>query len=158
MSFRDKIRSLDEAIAWRESLRAEGHTLAFTNGCFDLLHAGHILSIEFAAKQGDKLLIAVNTDAAVRANKGPERPIISEDDRAVMLAALEMVDAVVLFDTKEVLPVIEAIQPEVLVKGGDTTHVVGREFIESYGGRVVLAPELPNHSTTDIVGTIRQLS
>lgn len=150
----EKIVSLDDAIAQREAWRAEGKTVAFTNGCYDLLHAGHVTSIAFAREQGDVLILAVNDDESVAANKGPLRPIIPVDERALLLASLQTVDLLVTFGTKEVIPVVEALRPDVLVKGGDTAKVLGQEFIESYGGKVVRTPIFKDLSTTDAIARI----
>jgi D-beta-D-heptose 7-phosphate kinase/D-beta-D-heptose 1-phosphate adenosyltransferase len=141
----------------RDRLHAEGRKLVFTNGCFDILHPGHVEYLAFARQQGDALLVGLNSDASVRRNKGPLRPIVSQDDRARVLASLEAVDYVVLFDEDEPAPLIGSIIPDVLVKGEDWSHYVsGREIVERHGGRVVLARLVPGRSTTDIIGRIRQ--
>jgi D-beta-D-heptose 7-phosphate kinase/D-beta-D-heptose 1-phosphate adenosyltransferase len=141
----------------RDRLHAEGRKLVFTNGCFDILHPGHVEYLAFARQQGDALLVGLNSDASVRRNKGPLRPIVSQDDRARVLAALEAVDYVVLFDEDEPAPLIENILPDVLVKGEDWSHYVsGRDIVERHGGRIVLARLVPGRSTTDIIGRIRQ--
>jgi D-glycero-beta-D-manno-heptose 1-phosphate adenylyltransferase len=140
----------------RERLRAAGRTVAMTNGCFDVLHAGHLNTLECARAQGDVLVVGMNADVSVRRLKGPHRPILPEAERARMMASLEVVDYVVLFEEKEVAPLIAEIRPDVLVKGGDWAHlVVGREIVESYGGKVVLAPIAEARSTTDIIARIR---
>lgn len=141
----------------RERLRAQGKTLVFTNGCFDILHAGHLDYLAFARDQGDALVIGLNSDASVKRNKGKDRPVIPEKDRAKMLAALEIVDYVVIFDEDEPAELIAKILPDVLVKGEDWAHYVsGREIVEKTGGRVVLAPMTEGRSTTKIIEKIRR--
>jgi D-beta-D-heptose 7-phosphate kinase/D-beta-D-heptose 1-phosphate adenosyltransferase len=140
----------------REELARQGTSVAFTNGCFDLLHLGHTQLIRHAREQADVLIVGINTDRSVQELKGPDRPINDEDVRARMLAALEDVDYVVMFDEKSVLPLIRQLRPDVLVKGGDydKSGVVGADFVESYGGRIELAPEVEGFSTTDIIDRI----
>lgn len=151
-----KIKERSEMVRLRDELRSQGSKVAFTNGCFDLLHLGHTQLIRYARAQGDALIVGINTDRSVRELKGPERPINSQDVRAHILAALSDVDYVVMFDETSVLPLIQEIRPDVLVKGGDygKSGVVGHEFVESYGGRVELAPEAKGFSTTDIIHRI----
>lgn len=134
---------------WRE----RGERVVFTNGCFDLLHAGHVTYLEAARKTGDRLVLGLNTDRSVRALKGPTRPVIHELDRARVLAALEAVDAVILFDEDTPLALIEAIRPDVLVKGSDysESEVVGGAEVKSWGGRVALIPIVPGRSTSNII-------
>jgi D-beta-D-heptose 7-phosphate kinase/D-beta-D-heptose 1-phosphate adenosyltransferase len=152
----DKILSREAMTAERRALRERNRTLVFTNGCFDILHAGHADYLAFARAQGDTLLVGLNSDASVKRNKGPARPINPEGDRARVLAALEAVDYVVLFDEDEPAALIEAVLPDVLVKGEDWAHYVsGRETVERHGGRVVLAPLTPGRSTTDVITRIR---
>ena len=148
-----KVQDLDELVRLLEPRRAVGEKVVFTNGCFDLLHQGHIELVRFAKQQGDILLVGVNSDASVRELKGPSRPILGQEERAGMLAALADVDYVVIFESLEVTPVVERLRPDVLVKGGDykPEGVVGHEIVESYGGRIVLAPLVEGISTTDIV-------
>ncbi len=137
-------------------LRAEGRRIAFTNGCFDLMHAGHASSLEFARKQGDVLVVALNTDASVRRLKGPERPIVDEKNRARMMAALECVDYVTWFGEDEPRDLIAELLPDVLVKASDwAAYVSGRDIVEAHGGRVVLAPMVEGLSTTSLVAKIR---
>jgi D-beta-D-heptose 7-phosphate kinase/D-beta-D-heptose 1-phosphate adenosyltransferase len=130
--------------------RGQGARVVFTNGCFDILHAGHVAYLEYARRQGDRLIVALNTDRSVRALKGPGRPITAEHDRARILAALAAVDAVVLFDQATPLDLVTALRPDVLVKGADyqVSQVVGAAEVESWGGRVVLAPLTEGLSTT----------
>jgi len=140
----------------RDRLRAEGRTVVFTNGCFDLLHRGHVSYLEFARAQGDVLVVGLNADASVRRAKGPARPVNPEDDRAAVLGALECVDHVVLFDEDEPRALIGELQPGVLVKGEDWAHYVsGRDLVEARGGRVVLAPLVEGRSSTRLIERIR---
>jgi rfaE bifunctional protein nucleotidyltransferase chain/domain len=139
----------------RDRLDAAGRKLVFSNGCFDILHRGHVKYLEFARSQGDALIVGLNSDSSVRRNKGPGRPINTEQDRAAVLSALRAVDGVVLFDEDEPRSLIEAILPHVLVKGHDWAHYVsGREIVEANGGRVVLAELLEGHSTTNTIERI----
>lgn len=147
-----KILSREDMLQERGRLRGEGKSVVLTNGCFDILHAGHIGTMAFAKSQGDLLIVAANTDASVRRLKGDKRPLVEEQYRSVMLAALEVVDYVVLFDETEVLPLVMELQPDVLVKGQDREgDVVGQAFVESYGGRVAIAKLVPGLSTTAII-------
>lgn len=142
--------------AERARLTRENKTLVFTNGCFDLLHAGHVTYLEFARAQGDALALGLNSDRSVRGSKGPTRPVIPEAERARVVAALECVDYVVLFDEAEPTALIRQIEPDVLVKGEDWAHYVsGRETVEARGGRVVLAPLVEGWSTTRIIERLR---
>jgi D-beta-D-heptose 7-phosphate kinase/D-beta-D-heptose 1-phosphate adenosyltransferase len=136
-----------------------GKTISFTNGCFDILHAGHIASLSDAAKEGDILIVGVNTDASTKRLKGDERPVNGEDSRALLLASLAMVDAVTLFAEDTPLELIKAILPDVIVKGGDYTleQMVGAKEVMENGGRVVIKPILDGYSTTGIIGKIRRL-
>jgi rfaE bifunctional protein nucleotidyltransferase chain/domain len=154
-----KILTRDQMRAERARLRAAGRKLVFTNGCFDILHAGHADYLAFARQQGDALLIGLNSDASVRGNKGPTRPIVPQAERARVLASLESVDYVVVFDEPEPVDLIAAVIPDVLVKGADWAHYVsGREVVEQHGGRVVLATLTPGQSTTGIIERIRALT
>lgn len=150
-----KIMSRAALCAARERCRSEGRKVVFTNGCFDLIHAGHVDYLAFARSQGDALIVGLNSDASVRRAKGPTRPIVAQDDRAYVMASLEAVDFVVIFDEDEPAALIAALLPDVLVKGADWAHYVsGRDIVEAHGGRVALAPLVPGRSTTDIVGRI----
>jgi len=133
--------------------RVAGQRIAFTNGCFDLFHVGHLALLEQAKREGDRLIVALNTDRSVRALKRAGRPIISEDARARLVAALPCVDAVVLFDDDTPLNLIRAVQPNVLVKGGDYTEeeVVGANEMKAWGGKVILIPLIEGLSTTTIL-------
>ena len=132
--------------------------VVFTNGCFDLLHPGHIRELEFARAQGDLLLVGLNSDSGVRRLKGPGRPVMSEDERAEILLALESVDGVVIFDEPTPREVVSRLLPDVLVKGQDwhADQIVGREEVEAAGGKVVRAPILQGFSTTEIIQKIRR--
>jgi rfaE bifunctional protein nucleotidyltransferase chain/domain len=150
-----KILSCAQMLAERAKLKVQGKKLVFTNGCFDILHAGHVTYLEFSRAQGDCLVLGLNSDASVKRNKGDDRPINSESDRARVMAALECIDYVVLFDEDEPKALIEKIIPDVLVKGEDWAHYVsGREAVEAAGGKVVLAKMVEGRSTT---GTIEKV-
>jgi rfaE bifunctional protein nucleotidyltransferase chain/domain len=137
--------------------RASGAQVVFTNGCFDLLHAGHVALFEAAAALGEILVVGLNTDASVRRLKGPGRPLTPERERAQVLAALRAVDYVVLFEEDTPLRLIEALRPDILVKGADYAleDIVGREVVEAAGGRVVRVPLLPGFSTTRLMERLR---
>ncbi|MDE1170266.1 MAG: adenylyltransferase/cytidyltransferase family protein [Verrucomicrobium sp.] len=150
-----KIMTPAQAAAFREGLEKEGRKLVFTNGCFDILHRGHVTYLGFAREQGDALCVGLNTDASVRRNKGENRPINNEGDRAYVLGALQAVDAVVLFGEEEPKELISRILPHVLVKGKDWAHYVsGREVVEARGGKVVLANMVEGRSTTNTIARV----
>ncbi len=151
------ILSREEARRLVQRLRAEGRTIVFTNGVFDLLHPGHVRYLADARAHGDALIVAVNSDRSVRAIKGPERPINTEQERAEVLAALAVVDAVVVFDEDDPHAIISAIQPDVLVKGADwpADRIIGRDVVEARGGKVVRIRFAPGFSTTGIIEKIR---
>jgi rfaE bifunctional protein nucleotidyltransferase chain/domain len=147
--------SRGELVAAREKWKRAGKTVVFTNGCYDLLHPGHIRLLEQARSLGDILILALNTDASVSRFKGPNRPIIPESDRVEMTLALQSVDAVTLFDEDTPRELIAAVLPDVLVKGADWSHfIAGREEVEAAGGRVLPLPLEPGYSTTNLVDTI----
>ena len=152
-----RILTPPEARAERDRLVAQGKKLVFTNGCFDILHRGHVTYLAFARAQGDALCVGLNSDGSVRrSNKGPERPINPEGDRAYVLGSLRAVDFVVIFDEDEPKDLIAQILPQVLVKGKDGAHYVsGREIVEAHGGRVVLADMVAGRSTTNIIERVR---
>jgi D-beta-D-heptose 7-phosphate kinase/D-beta-D-heptose 1-phosphate adenosyltransferase len=153
-----KIADVETLRREREQWRAAGKRVVFTNGCFDLLHAGHVDYLAFARAQGDVLVVGLNSDRSVRANKGADRPLVGQDDRARLLAALEAVDCVVIFDEDEPADLIAAVRPDVLVKGEDWKHYIsGRDIVERAGGRVVLAPLVAGKSTTSLLERIRNL-
>lgn len=154
---RNKIFERGELVARAASWRMSGKRIVFTNGCFDLLHAGHVSLLSEAAKRGDVLVLAVNSDASARRLEGPERPLVPEADRAALLAALSFVDAVTIFDEDTPLEALQAVRPHILVKAGDyqLEQVVGRQFMADIGGSVQLIPLLPEKSTTALVERIR---
>ncbi len=137
-------------------LKADGKRVVFTNGCFDLLHAGHVHLLQDARGQGDVLIVGLNSDASVRIIKGPQRPVVPQGERAQVLASLESVDCVVLFDEPDPGPLIDTIIPQVLVKGGDWAkdHIVGAGTVERNGGTVLSLPLVGGCSTTDIISTV----
>ena len=153
----EKVLTMDEAVGRRQWWLAQQKRLVITNGCFDLLHVGHLALLHHAARLGDVLLVAINSDASVRRLKGAGRPVVPEEGRARMIAALECVDAVVTFEEDTPLEVLKKLRPDVLVKGADygLDQVVGRDLVEGYGGRVVLAPLEPDQSTSALVSRIR---
>jgi D-beta-D-heptose 7-phosphate kinase / D-beta-D-heptose 1-phosphate adenosyltransferase len=153
----DKVRRLDNLLVDLDRHRAQGQSIVWTNGCFDILHAGHVEYLRFAAAQGDVLVVGLNSDAGVRRLKGPGRPVCTQENRAQVLAALQVVDYVMIFDDPTPARPIRAVRPDVLVKGEDWRDkgVVGREFVEAHGGRVVLAPLVKGLSTTALVRQIR---
>jgi len=139
--------------------RLLGKTVAFTNGCFDILHQGHIAALSDAAREADFLVVGLNSDASTRRLKGPDRPVNDQDARTTVMAALLMVDAVILFGEDTPLDLINAIRPDVLVKGGDYTleQIVGAKEVIAAGGRVVINPILPGFSTSSIIEKIHRL-
>lgn len=154
-----KILSLQDAIRWRDGLEEEGKgRVVFTNGVFDLLHPGHIDVLRAARSQGDALLVGLNSDASVKRLKGEGRPVRNEDERALLLAALEVVDAVVIFPEDTPLDLVRELRPDVLVKGGDYTvdTVVGAAEVMARGGDVVIVPLTPGHSTTTTIQKLRE--
>jgi len=153
----DKVKSLDELKAISAAANTSGKIVVFTNGCFDLLHRGHIYLLQEAKRLGDLLIVAVNSDRSVKTIKGPNRPILSETDRIELIAALEMVNYVLLFDEPDPHRIISFLRPNVLVKGGDWSleEVVGGELVKNYGGKVVRVPYLKGFSTTEIIAKIR---
>jgi rfaE bifunctional protein nucleotidyltransferase chain/domain len=153
-----EILTLEEAILRFGREKRNGRRIVFTNGCFDLLHPGHIGSLEQARALGDALIVGLNSDASVRALKGAGRPVLPERERAEILAALECVDAVIIFDELTPREVIARLLPDVLVKGGDWPgdQIVGREEVEAAGGRVVSIPVIVGYSTTEILRKIRE--
>ena len=148
-----KIISRSQAEKYGSEMREKGKTLVFTNGCFDLIHPGHIDLLIRARSIGDALMVGLNTDSSVKRLKGEKRPILDEHSRALMLAALEVVDCVVLFDEDTPAELIGAVKPDVLVKGGDYTPdgVVGKDIVESTGGRVEIVPITMEFSSSEII-------
>jgi len=153
-----KVMTVEEAIVRFGREKRNGRRVVFTNGCFDLLHPGHIRGFELARQMGEALVVGLNSDRSVRKLKGPTRPVIPEQERAEMLAALESVDAIVIFDEPTPREVISRLLPDVLVKGGDWPgdQIVGREEVQAAGGRVVSLPVVPGYSTTAILRKIRE--
>jgi rfaE bifunctional protein nucleotidyltransferase chain/domain len=149
--------TVSELAAERRAWREAGKVVVFTNGCFDLLHPGHVALLEAARREGDVLVVGLNSDRSVRGLKGPGRPVVPEDERAEALGALEAVDRVVVYDEDTPLELIQAVRPDVLVKGADWARdaIVGRDVVEADGGRVVRAAILPGRSTSELVGRIR---
>jgi len=161
MTFREKIISWDQLPAWREAVRAAGKKLVVTNGCFDILHLGHVTYLEAARNLGDALLIGVNSDSAVGQLKGAGRPVNSEADRAAVLAALASVDGVCIFTDKTATRFLAAARPDIYVKGGDytldTINQEERRTVEQAGGKIVLLPFVPGKSTTTLLEKISRL-
>ena len=151
-----KIKTRDELQVLRRELREAGKKVVFTNGCFDLLQVGHADYLACARAQGDVLGVGINSDASTRSIKGDDRPIVQEDERAGLVASLEVVDYVTVFDEKEPAALIADLLPDVLVKGEDWSHYVsGREAVESNGGKVVLARMTEGRSSTGLIEKIR---
>ena len=148
--------SQSELLERRQNWRKQSHKVVFTNGCFDLIHPGHVRLLETARAQGDVLVVAINSDESVRRLKGPNRPILPQTDRAEILAAMAAVDAVTVFSEDTPCALLERLLPDVLVKGADWSHwIAGREIVEGSGGEVVAIPIEEHYSTTDLVQTIR---
>ena len=153
-----KIMTVDEAKAMIFAGKVIGKTFAFTNGCFDILHPGHIYSLAQTAKEADYLIVGLNSDASVKRLKGPERPINDTESRAIILANLVLVDAVVVFEEDTPLELISTLLPDVLVKGGDYTidTIVGAKEVIAHGGKVIINPIVEGFSTTHIIEKIKQ--
>src|SRR5262245_30081194 len=150
--------SIDAAARFAEQVRARGRTVVFTNGVFDLLHPGHVRYLQDARALGDALIVGINSDRSARANKGSERPITPERERAEILEALECVDAAAIFDEDTPADIVKRIQPDVLVKGADwgPDNIVGRDTVEARGGRVVRMPLLEGYSTSELLRRVRK--
>jgi len=161
MNSAEKILPWEKLIGWRAHLRDAGHKLVVTNGCFDILHRGHVTYLEAARRQGGALLIGLNADASVRGLKGPGRPVNAEDDRAAVLAALQCVDGVCIFREATALRFLEIVQPDIYAKGGDytldTINQDERRLVERLGGKVVVLPGVPGRSTTALLERIAKL-
>jgi D-glycero-beta-D-manno-heptose 1-phosphate adenylyltransferase len=161
VSFSEKIIPWEMLPEWRAAMRARGKRLVVTNGCFDLLHLGHVTYLEMARHQGDALLVGVNGDNAVRELKGPDRPVNSEADRAAVLAALESVDGVCIFAESTAKRFLAGVKPDIYVKGGDytleTLNQDERRTVEGAGGRIVIIPFVPGKSTTALLKKILRL-
>ncbi|MBI3875032.1 MAG: adenylyltransferase/cytidyltransferase family protein [Verrucomicrobia bacterium] len=161
MNCREKILLPGTLASWRDSQRSAGKKLVVTNGCFDILHAGHAAYLEAARNLGDALLVGVNADASVRQLKGPARPLNTEADRALVLASLACVDAVCVFGEVTAENFLKLAKPDIYAKGGDNTldtiNQEERRFVESMGGRVIIVPGVPGRSTSGLLEKIRKL-
>lgn len=161
MNFREKIIPWDQLPAWRAALRVTGRKLVVTNGCFDILHVGHVTYLQAARNFGDTLLVGINGDDSARQLKGPGRPVNTEMDRAAVLAALASVDGVCIFAEKTALEFLAVARPDIYVKGGDyTVHTLNQEerrTVERAGGKIVIVPLMPGKSTTALLEKISQL-
>jgi len=161
VNFHSKIISWEQLPAWRKAVRASGKKLVVTNGCFDILHLGHVTYLENARNFGDLLLLGVNGDAGVRELKGPSRPVNLETDRAAVLAALESISGVCIFPERTATNFLAAAQPDIYVKGGDytleTLNQDERRAVESAGGKIMLVPFVPGKSTTGLLEKISRL-
>jgi glycerol-3-phosphate cytidylyltransferase len=156
-----KVITLAEAKKNAQKLRREGKKIVFTNGCFDVLHIGHIRTFKFCKRRGDVLIVGLNSDASVRSLKGNTRPLVPEKERAEILSALSDVDYVIIFKTRTPLPLIKVLKPDVHVKGGDYKNVTALPeypVVKQYGGKVVLAPEIKNKSTTKLMELIQSMN
>ncbi|MDB6023526.1 MAG: hldE 2 [Pedosphaera sp.] len=161
LNFRDKLVPWEQLVSWREAYRARRQKLVVTNGCFDILHLGHVTYLEAARNLGDVLLVGLNSDAAVSALKGPGRPVNAEADRAAVLAALASVDGVCLFTEQSATRFLTLAQPDIYVKGGDytldTINQEERRTVEQAGGKVIILPIVPGRSTTALLKKISSL-
>ena len=161
MNFREKVISWDNLPAWREKIRASGKKLVVTNGCFDLLHLGHVSYLEAGRQLGDILLVGVNGDKSVQELKGPGRPVNCETDRAGVVAALESVGAVCIFSERTASRFLSIVHPDVYLKGGDytleTINQEERQLVESAGGQIRIMPIVKGKSTTEVLKKITQL-
>jgi rfaE bifunctional protein nucleotidyltransferase chain/domain len=152
-----KLKSIDELKTITGRAKAKGQVVVFTNGCFDLLHRGHVYLLREAKALGDLLIVAINSDTSVKAIKGPDRPILPETDRVELIAAMEMVDYVVLFEEPDPYNIIVALRPKVLVKGGDwsSEEIIGADIVRGDGGEIAVLPYLKGFSTTEIIEKVR---
>ena len=161
VNFRDKIVPWERLPAWRADIRRRGQKLVVTNGCFDLLHPGHVTYLETARNQGDLLLVGLNGNNSVRQLKGPNRPVNDEQDRALVLAALESVNTVCIFADQTATRFLSQAQPDIYAKGGDytleTINQDERRIVEQHAGRIIIIPLVPGKSTTDLLRKIAQL-
>ena len=151
--------SLKEAASLCEKLRTQNKKIVFTNGCFDILHLGHVKYLAQARALGDFLFVGLNSDNSVKGLKGPHRPVQTENDRAAILLSLKSVDAVCVFDEENPLNLIKLVKPDVLVKGGDwePAKIIGNDFVASYGGKVLSLPFIKGHSSSVLIGKIQKL-
>ncbi len=154
----DKLKTLDALQATVAQLKADGKRVVWTNGCFDILHAGHVTYLQQAARLGDVLIIGLNSDASVQANKGPGRPIVNENDRALLISALECVDLLTIIQDRTMARILGLLEPDVFAKGGDytldTLDQEERRVVEAYGGTIALIPMVQGKSTTALVNKI----
>ena len=154
-----KICDIEELKHRLAQWRVKSDRIVFTNGCFDILHVGHLHTLKTSIQLGDKLIVGLNSDASVSRLKGKERPIVNQLDRSEMLAALEMVDAVIIFEDDTPEELIQMIKPDVLCKGGDWSieNIVGGDFVKSYGGQVVSIPFIQGYSSSSLIDKIKNL-
>ena len=154
----NKIMTIEQAKAFMQACKTTGKTVAFTNGCFDILHPGHLFSLAQTANEADYLLVGLNSDASVKKLKGPERPINNTESRASILANLVLVDVVVVFEEDTPLELIQTLLPDVLVKGGDYTidTIIGAKEVIANGGKVIINPIVEGFSTTNIIEKIKK--
>ena len=154
-----KICNIEELKRRLAQWRVKSDRIVFTNGCFDILHVGHLHTLKEAIQLGDKLIVGLNSDASVSRLKGKERPVVNQLDRTEMLAALEMVDAVIIFEDDTPEELIQMIKPDVLCKGGDWSieNIVGGDFVKSYGGQVVSIPFVQGYSSSSLINKIKSL-
>ena len=159
LSTRPKIKSARKLKPLLARLQRQGHRIVFTNGCFDLIHIGHLRYLQSARRRGDRLVVGINSDRSVRRIKGPLRPLLPQKERAEVLAALECVDFVTIFDETDPLRIITLLQPDVLIKGGDwdRNKIIGRDVVEARGGQVRRVPLVKGISTTRLIEKIRKL-
>jgi len=152
----DKLKNLDELAALAAQARQNGKSVVFTNGCFDILHRGHVHVLRQAKAAGDLLIVALNSDRSVQEIKGAKRPVLPETDRIELIGAMEMVDYIIIFDEPDPSKLIAAIKPNVLAKGGDwsAAKIIGADVVEQAGGRVVVIPYLQGFSTSEIIERI----
>ena len=155
---REKIINMNDFLPIREELESKGKKLVFSNGCFDILHLGHVDYLERARNLGDHLILGLNTDQSIRSIKGPERPVQDEKSRAMVMASLSFVDHVILFDEETPIKLISAILPDILVKGDDymIENIVGSDVVIANGGKVETIPLVKGYSTSDIISSIKQ--
>jgi len=159
---RTKIVTLERLLALRAEWRQQGRTVVWTNGCFDVVHIGHIRNLLAAARQGDLLVVGINSDASVRRIKGPNRPVIPHDERAELLAALACVDFVVVFEDDTVIPLLSRLRPEIHCKGAEYAPPHGKpvpeaDTVRAHGGEIRYMPQIPNHSTSEIIRRIGEV-
>jgi D-beta-D-heptose 7-phosphate kinase/D-beta-D-heptose 1-phosphate adenosyltransferase len=150
--------SVDRAVDFREKARADGKLVVFTNGCFDIIHRGHVELLKEASSFGDYLFVGLNSDNSVKRLKGEGRPLVPQEDRAIVLESLRCVSGVVVFDEDTPLQILEKLRPDILVKGGDyrVNDVVGRDVVEGEGGKVIIVPYIEGYSTSSLINSIKR--